>query len=60
MGVVIPLHRPRTVDEAWQRYCDLVNERADKNLWADLDHNQQLARAWDEWSRLFNAEEAAS
>lgn len=59
MGAVIHLNRPRTADEAWERYCELVNERAARNLWADLEHNQRLARAWDDWSRLFLEGEAA-
>jgi hypothetical protein len=59
MGAVLHLNGPRTVDEAWERYAALVNERAERNLWADLDHNRRLARAWDDWSRMYLGEEAA-
>jgi hypothetical protein len=58
MGEILHLNRPRTVDAAWQRYCDLAQERADQNFWADLDHNQRIARAFDEWRELYLAGEA--
>lgn len=48
------------VERAWQRYIDLVSERADRNLWADLEHNKRIARAWDDWSRAFLAQERRS
>jgi ribosomal protein S17E len=60
MGEVLHLNQPRTAEEAWERYVELVNERAERNLWADLDHNKRLVRAWDEWSRLFLAGEKRS
>lgn len=59
MGQILHLNRSRNVDAAWQRYIDLVAERADKNLWADLAHNQRIALAWDEWRDLFLRPEAA-
>jgi hypothetical protein len=57
MGAVLPFKSPLSVDDAWQRYVDLVNERHDKNLWTDVEHNQRLARAWEAWATLFNATE---
>lgn len=59
MGAVINFRRPTTVEEAWQHYLALVTERAEQNLWADLDHNQRLARAWEQWSRMFLEGEAS-
>lgn len=59
MGDVLHLNRPRGVDEAWAHYLQLVHERADQNLWADLDHNKRIARAWDDWRKLFLDGEAA-
>jgi hypothetical protein len=57
MGAVVHLRPPATVDEAWNRYIALVNERQERNLWRDAGHNQRLARAWDDWATLFNASE---
>jgi len=57
MGAVLHLNPPATVDEAWQRYVHLVNERAERDLWLDLEHNKRLARAWDDWSRMYLAAE---
>jgi hypothetical protein len=34
-GTVLQLRPPLTVDQAWDRYIALVNERHEKNLWAD-------------------------
>lgn len=59
MGEVLPFSRQRTVDEAWERWCALVDERAERNLWKDMSHNIKLAQAFDEWSRLYLAGEAA-
>jgi hypothetical protein len=59
MGAVIDFRRPATVDEAWQRYLALVTERAEQNLWADLEHNQRIARAWDRWAKMFLESDAS-
>jgi hypothetical protein len=55
MGAVVQLRPARTVNEAWDRYVALVNERHEKNLWADVEHNKRLSDAWQEWSELFQA-----
>lgn len=57
MGQVLQLTIAKSAEEAFARYCALVDERKEKDLWKDLDHNKRIARAWDEWKRLFNAEE---
>lgn len=54
---VLPFRSARTADEAWERYKEFVDERHEKNLWGDLEHNKRIARAWDEWSGLFLAKE---
>jgi hypothetical protein len=56
MGNIVHLVR-MDVDAAWERYCSLVDERKEKNLWKDLEHNKQIALAWDTWSQLFLAGE---
>lgn len=56
MGAVLQFKPAVTVDEAWQRYIDLVTERAEQDLWKDAAHNQRLSDAWQRWSDLFQAE----
>lgn len=54
---ILQFRAPTTVDEAWARYTELVDERHAKNLWKDLEHNKRLAVAWEAWSRLYLGEE---
>ena len=51
---VIELASARAVEEAWQRYCALVNEqRANDGLRTDARHQQSIAIAWAKWRRLY-------
>lgn len=60
MGQVIHIiHPERTIDAAWQGYCDLVNEtRANEAKRTDIAHQQATARAWAHWRDLFLASES--
>jgi hypothetical protein len=58
-AVVLPFKQPLSTEEAWERYCELVTERHEKDLWKDLEHNMRLARAWDVWAGLLIEQERA-
>lgn len=56
-AAILPFRPAKSVEEAWGRYCELVDERHERNLWKDLEHNQRIAKAWQDWSELYLAEE---
>lgn len=44
-ATVTPLH---SIDDAWNRYCALVQaQRDDERLLTDRDFQESLARAWE-------------
>lgn len=47
---------PESVERAWDRYCDLVNEQRDDDaLRTDVQYQQRIAQAWEEWRDLYLA-----
>jgi hypothetical protein len=59
MGQVIQLKNPdRTADAAWKTYCTLVQEVIkDSSLRTQLEHQQNIAKAWARWRDLFLEQE---
>ena len=53
-AAVIPLASAQRINAAWDAYCALVIEqRENDRLRTDLEHNQRIARAWEQWRRLY-------
>lgn len=61
MSNIITLPTKLAATEAWERYAALVRQaNADRQLWADLRHCQDMARAHRDWMHLFLRSDSAA
>ena len=50
-ATIVTLH---SIDDAWNRYCALVQaQRDDERLLTDRGHQEAVCRAWNHWRRLY-------
>lgn len=61
MGAISYIPTPQAVETAWERYAALVTQaNADRRLWADRAHVEEMARAHRAFTEAFGAMEHAA